>query len=119
MPGRCGACLAVRPHRPITELGFDPRLSTFMGVALLVTVMAIRGIVIDDGAEALAVPDVCVYGAGQIDEEGLVGLDAVITPDRDGDGLAGLARCERQGPGRGCVVVTRLGRAVRRAVVDG
>src|SRR5262249_10098696 len=56
MPGRGGACLAVRPHRPITELGFDPRLSTFMGVAMLVTVMAVRGIVIEDGAEALAVP---------------------------------------------------------------
>src|SRR5262249_14371764 len=95
MASRGGTCFAGRPHRPITELGFDPHLSTFMGVAMLVTVMAIRGIVIEDGAEALAVPDDCVDGPGQIDEEGLVGLDLRVALDRDGDGLAGLARRER------------------------
>src|SRR5262249_12993476 len=120
MPGRCGCRLAAAPHWPVTELGFALWLSTFFAVgAMVATPIAIVIIVIEDGAKALAVPDNGVDGAGQIDEEGLVGLDLRVALDRDGDGLAGLARRERQGPGRGFVVVTRPGRAVRGAVADG
>src|SRR5262249_2156161 len=66
-----------------------------------------------------AVPDVRVDGPGQVDEEALVVLELVVALDCDADGLARLARGERQAPGGSDVVVAGLGRVVRGAVIDG
>src|SRR5262249_15285622 len=77
-----------------------------------------RGVVIDDGAVALAGGDVGVLGAGEVDRERLVRLDRGVADDVHGDVLARLAGGEGQGAAGGVVVAAGGGGAVGGGVVD-
>src|SRR5439155_1567800 len=77
-------------------------------------------VVVDNGALALAVPHGAAGGAGEVDEEGLVGLVVGVAVGQDGEGLARLVGGEGDGARAGLVVgVGRRGGAVGGGVVDG
>src|SRR2546422_194778 len=78
------------------------------------------GVVVDDRAQALVVGDGGVGRVGEVDGEGLVGLELRVAVDQDGDGLGGLARVEGQGAGGALIVaVGDGGRAVGGSEGDG
>src|SRR2546422_6240230 len=78
------------------------------------------GVVVDDRAQALVVGDGGVGRVGEVDGEGLVGLELRVAVDQDGDGLGGVAGVEGQGAGGALIVaVGDGGRAVGGSEGDG
>src|SRR5262249_4579534 len=76
-------------------------------------------IVVEDRAEPLVLLRQRGDNPAELDIERFVGLLLPVPLDLDGDRLARLSRGEREGAGRGHVlVVARPGRAVGRGVVD-
>src|SRR5262249_26237606 len=77
-------------------------------------------VVIENCTLALAVADGAARRAGEVDEEGLVGLVLGVAIDQDGEGLARLAGGEGDGARNGLVVgVRRRGGSVGGAVIYG
>src|SRR5262245_55000716 len=114
-------CCAPRTRRAATDLrSWLPSVGSHE-LLLVIMFIAVRGgrIVVEDGADSLAVHDVRIRRATEVDGERLVLLLPGVPEDRDGNGCRRLAggEGERSG-GLPVVIVGRRGGAVRRREVD-